>query len=433
MQALLETAIRFRVVRFVLGAFFLARGTWFRAIGNEYRFLNDYCWTARVAAVWPLEGIARRAVMAVVRRLRTGPNTVVASYRANAASDATASLYTITGRGKHDLWRDLIVLKASTPDEKGVILLKYARTFDAVVALFDLDRLMARYVFVLEPCWAGYWDPSLLMFIAPGQPVFVQCFTADDLAFVLAVGEPLVAMQMGPADWVDADLFTKPQDAAKTHDLVMVANWAPGKGHARLFRAVAKVDRPVRVLLIGFPWFGRTKEDILREAKAVGNDRMTLDILERLPAAEVSRRVGQCKAFVFLSRKEGDSKALVEAMFADVPAIVYDRTVGGASSRINASTGVFSSDERLPETIVHMLEHHDAFAPRAWALEHTGSATTTRRLNGLIRDVITAGGGRFETPLVEKTNSPNLAYKDPGRRAAFQADYDLILSMRRSS
>jgi glycosyltransferase involved in cell wall biosynthesis len=431
-QSLQETAIRFRLVRFALGSFFLARGTFFRLLGNEYRFLNDYCWTARVADVWPLSGVARRAVMAAVRRFQDGPNTLVACYRRNAASDACASLYSITGRGTHDLFRDLIVLKRSTPEEKGVILLKYARTFDAVVALFDLERLMQRYIFVLEPCWAGYWDPSLLMFIARGQPVFVQCFTADDLALVEAIGEPLVALRMGPADWVDADLFTKPAGTTRTHDLVMVANWAPGKRHAELFRALAKVDRPVRVLLIGFPWFGRTQADIRREAAAVGNDRMSLEIVERLPAAEVSQRVGACKVFVFLSRKEGDSKALVEAMFADVPAIVYDRTVGGAPSRINAATGVLSSDEDLPATIVRMLEHHHEFAPRAWALEHTGSAFTTRSLSEQVCRVITAQGGRFTGPLVEKTNSPNLAYKDPASRAAFQADYDLIVSMRRA-
>jgi len=431
-QSLRETAIRFRLVRFALGTFFLARGTAYRLLGNEYRFLNDYGWTARVADVWPLTGLARRAVMAVVRRFQAGPNTLVDSYLRNPASDACASLYTITGKGKHDLLRDLIVLKRSTADEKGVILLKYARTFDAVVALFELDRLMERYTFVLEPCWAGYWDPSLLMFIARRQPVFVQCFTADDLALVEAIGDPLVPLRMGPADWVDADLFTKPEGTEKTHDLVMVANWAPGKRHAELFRAVAKVDRPVRVLLIGFPWFGRTQADIRREAAAIGNGRMTLDILERLPAAEVSQRVGACKVFVFLSRKEGDSKALVEALFADVPAIVYDKTVGGAPSRINASTGMLASDEDLPAAIERMLDRHHEFAPRAWALEHTGSAFTTRSLSEHVRRVITAQGGRFTEPLVEKTNSPNLAYKDPASRAAFQADYEWILSTRRA-
>ncbi|MEO5823859.1 MAG: hypothetical protein ABIT71_25415, partial [Vicinamibacteraceae bacterium] len=177
---------------------------------------------------------------------------------------------------------------------------------------------------------------------------------------------------------------------------------------------------------------GRTQADIRREAAAIGNDRMTLDIVERLPAAEVSQRVGACKVFVFLSRKEGDSKALVEAMFADVPAIVYDKTVGGAPSRINASTGELSSDEDLPATIVRMLDRHHEFAPRAWALAHTGSAFTTRRLSDEVRRVVTAQGGQFVEALVEKTNSPNLAYKDPASRAAFQADYDLIVSMRRT-
>ncbi len=91
------------------------------------------------------------------------------------ASTACASMYSLTGLGSHDIFRDLIVLKSSSPDEKGVVLLKYARTFDAVIALFDLPRLLDRYVFVLEPCWAGYCDPSILMFISSEREVIVQC------------------------------------------------------------------------------------------------------------------------------------------------------------------------------------------------------------------------------------------------------------------
>ena len=53
------------------------------------------------------------------------------------------------------------------------------------------------------------------------------------------------------------------------------------------------------------------------------------------PAAQVADYVSQCKVFVFLSKKEGDNKALVEAMFTNVPAIVFDKTIGGAGSRIN--------------------------------------------------------------------------------------------------
>jgi glycosyltransferase involved in cell wall biosynthesis len=428
-RSLQEALIGFRAVRLALGLFFLGRGGLYALFGAQYRAMGDFCWVVRVGNVWPLRDIARGLVFRQIHAFRqAGSNTLRESYLRDRASADCAALFSLTGKGPHDLFRDLIVLKQASDNEKGVILLKYVRTFDAVSAMFDLPRLMGRYIFVLEPCWAGYWDPSLLMYFAPGQPVFVQCFTRDDLAFVTDVGAPFVPVPLGPADWVNADLFEPPADVAKTYDVVMVANWAPHKRHAVLFDALEKIqDRAIRVLLIGFPLGAYSADTIRRAAAAIRNPRVTVEVVDKVPAQEVARYVAQCKVFVFLSKKEGDNKALVEAMFADVPAIVYDRTIGGASSRVNPSTAVFSSDADLAATIVHMLDHYTEFAPRAWALAHTGSAISSRRLNETIGRVIRESGGAYTRGLVEKTNSPNLAYRDPAVRSLFEADYRFIL------
>lgn len=430
---LVEAAFGLRPVRWAAAAALLARGIAFRWAGRQYRSLVDVCWVERVSGVQPLRRMADRVVFDAVAAARTAvPNPIVASFISDPASAACADLYTITGRGHHDLLRDLIVLKSPSAAEKGVILLKYVRTFDAVNALLDVPRLMDRYAFVLEPCWAGYCDPSLLMFLVPGQPVFVQCFTDEDLRFVERVGAPLVPLRMGPADWVDADLFKPRADGRKTHDLVMVANWARHKRHAQLFRALARIrNRDIRVLLIGFPHGGRTAEDVRREAAAIRNPRVSVEILESIPADQVADHVSRCRAFVFLSRKEGDNKALVEAMFADVPAIVYARTVGGARSRINPSTGVLAEDGQLADVILDVLDHPDRFAPRAWAVAHTGSANTTRALDTAIRVELQARGQPWSGAIVEKTNSPNLTYKHAADRVRFEADYRFILQCRR--
>jgi glycosyltransferase involved in cell wall biosynthesis len=354
----------------------------------------------------------------------------VESYRSDSSSSELASIFAVSG-GTADLFRDVIVLKRATADERGVILLKYARTFDAMNAMFDVPQLMQRYTFVLEPCWAGYWHPSLLMFVVPGQPVFVQCFTEEDYRCVCEIGAPLVPLRMGPADWVDADLFKPPPMPQKCHDLVMVANWGRHKRHKQLFQALNEIeDRDIRVLLIGFPWSDRTAEDIRREAALIRSSRITVDVVEKLPPPEVARRVGQSRVFVFLSRKEGDNKALVEAMFVGVPAIVFAETIGGARSRINSQTGIFTSDRDLARAITFMLDHPEGFSPRTWALANTGSATTTRRLDDAIRQTLTQRGAKYVEAIVEKTNSPNLAYKEPRVRGRFQADYEYLRSCR---
>lgn len=423
-------------MRAIAAAALLVRGGMFGLAGRRYRALDDYCRAERLATLAPLRRLAEFRVDAAIARIRAAPsNPVLAEYLADDASRADAAVFALEGKGgKADLLRDLIVLKSASADEKGVILLKYARTFSAVIALLDLPKLMQRYVFVLEPCWAGYCDPSILMYVSHGNPVMVMCFTKEDHAFVERVGAPLVPLRMGPADWVDADVFRAPTPQPKIYDLVMVANWARHKRHAQLFRALSTIrDRDVRVLLVGFAWSDRTADDIRREAAAMNNPRVTIEIRENVKHETLSGLLAQSKAFVFLSRKEGDNKAVVEAMFADVPAIVFADTIGGAGSRVNPSTGVFASDTELARKIEYMLDHHARFTPRAWALEHTGSAVATRILDEALRSAIAANGGKYSRGIVEKTNAPNLAYKDPQRRGDFAADYDYILGCRRSA
>lgn len=430
-----EAVFKVPVARWSIALAMLCRARWQWRQRHVYRALNDFCWVWRVSNVAPLRRAAWRVIDGVVKGIRdSGRNTIAESYHRDPASARCASLYLQSGGGPHDLLRDLIVLKSCTPTEKGVILLKYVRTFDAVVSMLDLDRLMEHYTFVLEPCWAGYCDPSLLMYLRPGQPVVVQCFTAADEQFISDLGAPFVPVRLGPADWVNADLFKPaPAGAPPAYDLVMVANWGRHKRHHQLFRALRQIgNRRIRVLLIGFPWSGRTADDIRREARAIGNDRIQIEIVESIPAAEVARHVSQCKVFVFLSRKEGDNKALVEAMFANVPAIVFDKTVGGAGSRVNAATGLFASDEDLAARIAFMLDHHAEFSPRAWALEHTGSLNATRILNEAIKRATVAAGGSYTVGIVEKTNAPNLAYRDRDCRVRFQSDYEFILACRRA-
>jgi len=421
----------YRPVRWLAGLGLLARGSLAHGHG-QYEGMSDVCRAVRIGAGLP-QRLARRFVLRATRRIvDSGYNFLASSYRSGRASQACASLYTVAGGGPHDIFRDLIVLKQATPGEKGVILLKYARTFDAVVAIFDLSRLMERYTFVLEPCWAGYCDPSILMFLAPPHPVIVQCFTEADFRFIQDVGAPLVPVRLGPADWVDADTFTPCEGEEKLYDLVMVANWARHKRHAILFRAVAQIrDRDLRILLVGFPWADRTAEDIRREAAVFPNPRVRIDIVEQVPQAQLARLLARCRVFLFLSRKEGDNKALVEAFFANVPAIVYSDTVGGAATRINPATGIFSSDEDLPRNILYMLEHLQDFSPREWALRNSGSLTATSVLAAALDRIHDGGPGTCS--LLQKTNSPNLTYRDPGVRHLLATDYRFVLDCRHAS
>lgn len=430
----IEALFRIGVVRLVVAALFLSRGMLFLVIGKRYKGMNDLCWVVRVADIGWLQATAGRLLFREIERSRLpGHPSLIDAYHADSSSVELIASYAIGGGGPHDLFRDLIVLKKPSGAEKGVILLKYARTFSAVAALLDLPALSAKYFFVLEPCWTGYCDPALLMFSSAPYPVIVQCFTESDHKFIESVGRPFVPVRLGPADWVNSEIFRAPLGEPKSYDLVMVANWAAHKRHAQLFRSLGRIaGRKVRVLLIGFSWANRTADDIRKEAAMLGGSSCEIEILERVPQAEISRYLSRCKVFVFLSRKEGDNKALVEAMFADVPAIVYDKSIGGARSRINGFTGVLSSDEDLHRQIVYMLDHYGEFTPRAWALEHSGSSISTDILNEAIRRAVLEVRGVYTRQIVEKVNSPNLAYKNPQDRLLFKEDYDFVMGCLRA-
>ena len=238
-------------------------------------------------------------------------------------------------------------------------------------------------------------------------------------------------VRLGPADWVDADALRADPAGLKTHDLVMVANWAPHKRHAVLFDALRRVtDRKIRVLLIGFPWGGRTAEDIRREADAIGNQLVEVEVVEKISPREVAHSrwpmQGVRVPLAQGRRQQGAGRSDVHRL----PAIVLRQTIGGARSRINASTGVFSSEAELLEKMLYMLDHHQEFSPREWVLAHSGSSVAARTLDDALRRAVRGAGGVYNEAIVEKRNSPNLAYEDARLRLRFQADYDFILSCR---
>jgi len=137
---LLEQLFEWSAIRWLAAAGYLARGAFWWALGRRYRAFSDLCWVARASRTPFLQARAERVVLRVIEHIRrTGHNPIADWYRADRASAACANIYKQGGRGSADLLRDLIVLRAATKDEKGVVLLKYVRTFHAIVALLDVD------------------------------------------------------------------------------------------------------------------------------------------------------------------------------------------------------------------------------------------------------------------------------------------------------
>jgi glycosyltransferase involved in cell wall biosynthesis len=408
--------IKVPAVRAGAGAAFLAKGA---ALGlvDPYRRISDFCWVERVSATPALQRIAHRAI----ERYMAGPavdgeSALVRAFLASPVSRAARQRWLPADGTLDSAFRDIMVLKAPGPGERGVLILKYSAKFDLFVSLFDLRPVMRDYTIVLEPCWAGYSDPSILMFRVPGEDVVIQCPEDADFRYITDLRSNLVPVRLGAADWVDQELFaTEPEPQPKQYDVIMVANWAKHKNHDKLFAALPKTrTRPLSVLLLGFDLGGRTDADIRREMAAYDLAGISVEIKKSLPPAEVAAHLHRSKVFVLLSEKEGANKAIVEALFAGVPAIVYEGFVGGARAKINDQTGILSSFEELAGAIDRMVAAHARFTPRAWALEHTGSRNATRQLNERLMALALARGEVWTRDIVEKVNAPNLAYKQSG-------------------
>lgn len=405
-----QELFRLRPIRVMVASFFFMRGA-LRLLFDPFAGISDFCWVYRVSGVKRLMHLSYGIVSRYLILDNSGQSKLVRTFLRSKYPNLCVRQFLGPSSELESAFRDIIVLKAPVSDEKGVLLLKYTAKFDLFISLFDLDRIMSDYYIVLEPCWAGYCDPSILMFLSARREVIVQCPEESDYDFISKLRSNLIPIRLGASDWINPEIFSviSPE---KKYDLIMVGNWAKGKNHGKLFQALPHVKhKPLSLLLIGYDWEGRTDRDILREMKLYDLNGVTVTIKNKLPAREVAANLGMAKVFILLSEKEGSNKAIVEALFSDVPVIVYDQFVGGARNKVNRLTGVLSSYQGLADKIDYMLNNHQHFTPRAWALENTGSVNATKSLNDTIRQIAWKRGEKWDNNIVEKINTPNLAYR----------------------
>jgi len=187
----------------------------------------------------------------------------------------------------------------------------------------------------------------------------------------------------------------------------------------------------LKVLLIGYPVDGSlTREELYLQAKYFGISDQ-LEIHEHLEPEQVALHLNRSKIHVLWSRREGSNKAIIEAMLADLPGILWEGyNYGYPYPYINPQTGRFASEKALPETMTSMIEHLEAFAPRAWIMAHMTPQIATSILAGCIRTVAIQRGEAWRSDLVVKAKAlNNMSYWDPDDAPRFAADYAYIRSI----
>jgi glycosyltransferase involved in cell wall biosynthesis len=318
---------------------------------------------------------------------------------------------------------DLLVLKPHmSVQEKGVLLIQYNDAFNKFVSIYDLNRVAECYRIVLEPSTWGYSDPAILFFLNAPTNVIVQAQSAPDFQYIQSLAANLIPLRMGAGDWIDEDRFQTMPCSEKIYDIVMVASWQRIKRHELLFDAVRKCGNIVKkIALIGYPSSGRTKEDIVREARKHGVEAR-IDIFEGISRADVSRIIGQSKIGVMLTIREGANKGIYECIFSGVPVVISERNIGVNREHINRHTGLVAGDDDLSEKLASLLNGIHCYSPRDWALSATGYRISTRRLNDCLKDCGTRNGEQWTQDIYAKKNDTNARYvRDKDRIAADRA------------
>jgi len=425
------------IFRLAFLAWSLAKAGSFWVRGNDFESADATLYYSRILTVGrsvgplPVASVVRRRNTGIVKRCRgvAGENYLLASYVKSREAEATRQEFARLGLewaramkypradDRPDREGDLLVLKPFvSPRERGVLLVCYNDSLRRFAALYDLRQLAERYVFVLEPSTWGYEDATFLSYSGLPTDVVVESQYRPDYDYIRGIGGNMHPIALGAGDWVDPDAFRCGDSIEKKYDIVMVASWLALKRHALLFSALRSVgDRIGRVALIGYPFNGRTLEDIKAEAATHGVLDM-LDIHEQIPFEKVSEILQQSKVSAMLSKREGASRALYESLFANTPVVVSRSNVGINRDHVNGQTGMLSADDELGSTLLWMVENAHLFTPRAWAIKNTGYRRSTERLNKTLKDLAAMRGEDWTVDIFSKRNRHNAVFVNPEER-----------------
>jgi hypothetical protein len=188
----------------------------------------------------------------------------------------------------------------------------------------------------------------------------------------------------------------------------------------------------LKAILVGYDGDLR-RADIERLARYHGVADQ-VEMFERVPPAEINRQLNRVRVNVLWSRREGFNRAIIEGMYAGVPAILHDGfNYGYRYPYINEQTGDFATEASLPDRLMDVVGGSRAFAPRSWVLDHMSPQRATAVIDARIAAYARQHGEPWtaERLAVKVTSLHAMAYWDEGDRARFERDYAFLESTRR--
>ncbi|MFH1771979.1 MAG: glycosyltransferase [Candidatus Omnitrophota bacterium] len=399
---------KFYPARFCIGLLFLFAAYFFKITGKIYKAAGYFCWIVRVSKA----GILINTADANIRRIinagaKDNRNQILEDFLLSDEAENLRKRYQNFSQEQRETVRGTrLLLKEHNPltGEKGVIALAFTDRFREFFVNHDINEVAKNYYIVLEPSWSGYCSPYILMFINEIREVIIQCPEKKDFDFIKSLNSNLIPVGLGASYWIDLDKFKPLEEVSKEFDIIYIATWALYKNHSRLFKALKVLKskgHKLRVLLVGYSWLGRKKEDVIRLMDTYGISDMC-EIKERISRDEVNECLNKSKVSILLSEKEGNCRAMAESIAAGCPILIYKYNEGDAVGFVNKDTGSLCDFDELPEALIDMVNNYDKFSPYKWAVDNIGSAQATNKLNSILKQIALKRGEPWACDIYEK-------------------------------
>ena len=293
-----------------------------------------------------------------------------------------------------------LVLKAPGPrGEKGVLYSSFEYNWMRLVANYDARRVLKDYFLVGASSWSppDYAAFANLSGLSP-DPVFIGISNLDDIEHYRLFAPHVRAVPLLASDWIKPDHFAPKPHREREIDILMVANWLRFKRHWLLFEALTRMDRRLRVVLIGRNGEGRTEREIRNEIRAFGV-KQDIELVTDVSIDAVFEHQCNAKVAAVFSRREGSCVAVAECLFADTPVAMMRDAHVGSKAYINAATGCTTTRRRIARDLCRLLERPESIAPRQWAIEHIACDRSSAFLNDQLRRYSLAAGLPWTTDI----------------------------------
>jgi glycosyltransferase involved in cell wall biosynthesis len=337
----------------------------------------------------------------------------------------------ITQNPKSLLGSRILVIKSPNHNEHGVIVVDYLYVFPLLIKLFDIQKIASKYYIVLEPSWSGYCTSEILLYYQFKFPVFIESAEKKDTSFIESMGHNLIPVPIAANWWIDHRLMPMDHHQSRDIDIIMIAAWAKYKRHYAFFRHIYELKKShpfIKVVLVGYP-LDRTKDDITTDAKITGIID-NIEIYENISSEYVAHLLCRSKAHVLWSRREGFNRAIIEAMFADVPVILREGfNYGDPYPYINTLTGCYANEYTLSGILDNIISGRTQYHPRKWVENHMTCHNATTILGNKIREYAINCGENWKTDLTVKIGGLGAqCYWTPSDYIRFNADYAFLES-----